>query len=82
MNIIILLTVPGAVDNLEVLVLNDETFHISWDPPLSPNGVVTGYQVVVTNEMNSRERSWTVVAANVTELNTTSGIRTFKNTIL
>jgi hypothetical protein len=71
-------SVPGAVDNLEVLVLNDETFHVSWDPPLSPNGVLTGYEVVVTNEMNSNEHIiWKMVAANVTELNTTSGIRPY-----
>ena len=62
--------------------MSDDLFHVSWDPPLSPNGVLTGYQVVVTNLINSQEVKLDTVSAKVTELSITSGIRKFKGTML
>ena len=46
-------TVPGPVEKLEVTALSDEVLHVSWDPPVTPNGVLTGYHVVVTNLIDS-----------------------------
>ena len=64
-----------------MVVLNGDGFHVSWNPPLSPNGVLTGYLVVVTNLINSQEVHQDMVAANITALNFTSGIRKFKGTV-
>ena len=48
-------TVPGVVDSLEVVALSAYLLRISWEPPLSPNGVLTGYQVEVVNLIDSSE---------------------------
>ena len=36
------------VVGVQVVVVSDG-FHVSWDPPLFPNGVITGYKVKVIN---------------------------------
>ena len=72
--------VPGAVENVEVTVLSDDIFHVTWDPPLSPNGVLTGYHIVVTDLINSSEIFTNVILPSVQELNITSGICMFKCT--
>lgn len=36
------------VVGVQVVVVSDG-FHVSWDPPLSPNGIITGYKVKVIN---------------------------------
>ena len=46
-------TVPGVVKNLTVTALSANLLRVSWEPPLSPNGVLTGYQVVVVSLLNS-----------------------------
>ena len=48
-------TVPGVVKNLTVTALSANLLRVSWEPPLSPNGVLTGYQVVVVNLIDSSE---------------------------
>ena len=60
--------------------MSKEVFYVSWDPPLSPNGVLTAYGVVVTPLINSQEVHMDMVAAKVTELSITSAIRKFKGT--
>ena len=44
------------VDSLEVVALFANLFRVSWEPPLSPNGVLTGYQVEVANLITSTEQ--------------------------
>ena len=34
---------------MNVEVLNDSVLHVSWEPSISPNGVITEYRVTVTN---------------------------------
>lgn len=39
-----------------MVVVSDHGFNISWEPPLFPNGVITGYQVIVNDLLtNTRE---------------------------
>ena len=45
--------VPSVVKNLTVTALSAILLRISWEPPLSPNGVLTGYQVEVVNLITS-----------------------------
>ena len=42
-------TAPGVVDDVEITVLSESSIRVSWEPPLTPNGIITGYQVVVTD---------------------------------
>ena len=37
------------VESLEVVVVSETSFNISWKPPLSPNGILTEYQLTVIN---------------------------------
>ena len=41
------------VDSFEVVALSANLLRVSWEPPLSPNGVLTGYQVEVVSLLNS-----------------------------
>ena len=49
------ITVPGVVDSFEVVALSANLLRVSWEPPLSPNGVLTGYQVEVVNLIDSSD---------------------------
>lgn len=42
---VFLLTVPTVPANLKAKAINPEELHITWDPPNSPNGNVTHYEV-------------------------------------
>ena len=43
------------VDIFEVVALSPNLLRVSWEPPLSPNGVLTGYQVEVVNLIDSTD---------------------------
>ena len=47
--------VPSVVKNLTVTALSANLLRVSWAPPLSPNGILTGYQVEVVNLIDSSE---------------------------
>ena len=68
-----MVTVPGAVQNMEVVVLSENLFHVSWEPPLSPNGAITGYQVVVTDLIITRESHYSMLPYSL-QLNISYGI--------
>ena len=36
-----------------MVVVTENHINISWTAPLSPNGIITGYQVTVTNLINN-----------------------------
>jgi hypothetical protein len=44
---------PGAVASIAAVVVTENQINISWTAPLSPNGIITGYQVTVTNLINN-----------------------------
>ena len=41
--------VPTSVTTLQVKSLSLHQIQISWQPPESPNGILTGYEVTVYN---------------------------------
>ena len=43
--LLLLHPVPSAPQNVTGEILNTITVRLHWDPPESPNGVITGYQV-------------------------------------
>ena len=47
--------VPSVVKSLTVIALSANLLHVSWELPLSPNGVLTGYQVHTVNLINYTE---------------------------
>ena len=40
------------MESIEVVVVSDTSFNVSWRPPLAPNGVLTDYQIKITNLAN------------------------------
>ncbi|XP_053675759.1 tyrosine-protein phosphatase Lar [Anopheles nili] len=48
----------SAPRNIEVKPLSSSTMLITWEPPETPNGQVTGYKVYYTTTPNQPEASW------------------------
>ena len=69
--------VPGRVENLEVVVVNNHTILVSWNPPLTPNGVLTGYEVLVENLINTTEKLNIMVVSNTHDITISSGVCKF-----
>ena len=67
-------TVPGPVEGLSIAI-SSNSLNVMWHPPLYPNGVLTGYQVTVTNLINTTEAFSYPVDSNLQELIIDSGIR-------
>ncbi|XP_037562741.1 tenascin [Dermacentor silvarum] len=45
--------VPGELEWLAVADVNETTVRLSWHPPEEPNGVLTGYEVMVTAQVDN-----------------------------
>ena len=67
-------TVPGPVEGLSITT-SSYSLNVMWQPPLYPNGVLTGYQVTVTNLINTMEAFSHTVDPNSQELIIDSEIR-------
>ena len=67
-------TVPGPVTKLKVIALTEKVLHVTWGPPVTPNGVLTRYSVVVTDVIESRDVVNTTALPEVQELNISVGI--------
>ena len=53
MNILILFsyhnnycTAPGRVEIVDIVTVSDTTSTVLWNPPIQPNGIITGYEVI------------------------------------
>ena len=45
---------------MDVLVISNNSFNVSWTPPLSPNGIIIGYRVTINNLINNTKYEITV----------------------
>ena len=61
------------VESFEVMTLSSNQLHVSWKPPLFPNGVITLYIIKVANLVTSMESLY-VIESNVHQHNISSGI--------
>ena len=73
-NIMFSAIVPGPVEGLSITT-SSYNLNLTWQPPVYPNGVLTGYQVTVTNLINTTEAFSYPVDPNSQELIIDSGIR-------
>ena len=62
------------------MAVHDNILHVSWDPPLSPRGVLTGYKILVKNLIDFGESVYSV-SVYVYELNITLGICEFTKNV-
>ena len=51
-----LFTIPINIANILIIssipVVNDSTVNLTWTPPTSPNGYISGYNIAVHNKRN------------------------------
>lgn len=40
-------TVPSEINSLTVTAPTASSFNITWSPPTTPNGIITGYTLIV-----------------------------------
>uniref|UniRef100_A0AC35U5L6 Protein-tyrosine-phosphatase n=1 Tax=Rhabditophanes sp. KR3021 TaxID=114890 RepID=A0AC35U5L6_9BILA len=54
--------VPGAVEGLKATPLNSYSSHVTWRPPLHPNGYITRYLIIVNPSKSNliTEAPWTI----------------------
>ena len=67
-------TVPSAVASVQVKALSPNLFHVMWGLPRSPNGVITGYVVQVSNLSSSSQPFTVLVPPNQHNVNISNGI--------
>ena len=66
--------VPSAVASVQVKALSPNLLHVMWKPPHSPNGVITGYVVQVSNLSSSAQPFTLIVPPNERSVNVSNGI--------
>ncbi|XP_055547044.1 tyrosine-protein phosphatase Lar isoform X2 [Wyeomyia smithii] len=62
----------SAPRSIQVRPLSSSTMVITWEPPETPNGQVTGYKVYYTTSPNQPEASWESQMVDNSELTTIS----------
>ena len=45
--------VPGPVESFSATTVSSSVIHLSWTPPLSPNGRITGYKLTYSATLPS-----------------------------
>ena len=60
--------VPSVVMDMQVDVISSQEFQVSWQPPLSPNGVILGYTVQVFNMIDVSHSESVLVAENQSQV--------------
>ena len=66
-------TAPSGVESMEVEVVSDTSFRVSWTPPRTPNGVLTEYWLTVINLVTGNS-SLTLLSPSTLEATITSDI--------
>ncbi|XP_061603141.1 netrin receptor DCC isoform X2 [Phyllopteryx taeniolatus] len=51
------LQVPGKIESLRAEALSPTSIQINWETPSAPNGPITGYRVLWTESLSSKEQS-------------------------
>ncbi|XP_037826094.1 tyrosine-protein phosphatase Lar-like, partial [Lucilia sericata] len=64
----------SAPRNVQVRPLSSSTMVITWEPPETPNGQLTGYKVYYTTNPNQPEASWDSQMVDNSELTTISDL--------
>ena len=42
---------------ISVPAVNDSTVNLTWTPPMTPNGYISGYNIAVNNKKNKPNRT-------------------------
>ena len=65
-------TAPGIVEIVDVVITSDITATVIWDPPIHPNGILTGYAVkYLVYEEDADNKSSILATTNMITFNMT-----------
>ena len=67
----ILYTAPGIVEIVDVVSISDTTSLVTWDPPIQPNGIITGYEVIYSVYEDDNNSIVVPVTSNISSFNVT-----------
>ena len=48
-------TAPGVVEITDVVTISSSASNVTWNPPIEPNGIITGYEVIYSVHGRSTE---------------------------
>ena len=65
-------TVPGIVKIVDVVSIFDTISLVTWNPPIQPNGIITGYEVIHSVYENTTSGISVSVTNSTNSLNITS----------
>ena len=57
---------------VDVIITSDTTVTVKWDPPIQPNGIITGYEVKYSVYENTSDIISVPVSSNINSLNMTN----------
>ncbi|KAE8615256.1 hypothetical protein XENTR_v10008456 [Xenopus tropicalis] len=61
--------VPGSPpQNLRLLGVNSTAISLAWSPPLEPNGIITHYEVIYTNDTDLFTQNTALTSLSLTDL--------------
>ena len=67
----ILYTAPGIVEIVDVVSISDTTSLVTWDPPIQPNGIINGYEVIYSVYEDDNNNIVVPVTSNISSFNVT-----------
>ena len=60
------------METIGIFILSDTTVIVTWDPPVQPNGIITGYEVKYSVYGDETDNKSSILAtANVSSFNMT-----------
>ena len=56
---------------VDVVSISDTTSLVTWDPPIQPNGIITGYEVIYSVYEDDNNNIVVPVTSNISSFNVT-----------
>ena len=68
---IIIYIAPGIVEIIDIISISDTALTVTWNPPIQPNGIITGYEVIYSVYEDDAENISIPVTSNIYSFNIT-----------
>ena len=65
------LIAPGIVEIIDIISISDTALTVTWNPPIQPNGIITGYEVIYSVYEDDAENISIPVTSNIYSFNIT-----------
>ena len=64
-------TAPGVVEIVDIASISDIALTVHWNPPIQPNGIITGYEVIYSVYEDDAVNTSVPVTSNISSFNIT-----------